>query len=68
MIAIKTFQDCEHTYLSPEEPGSQRKEAAIREREGVGGGRLGFVWEALGDANSIRIVEERKGAGQRQKS
>lgn len=43
MIAIKTFQDCEHAYLRPEEPGSQRKEAAIRvERVGFGGsGPLG---------------------------
>lgn len=31
MIAIKTFQDCEHAYLRPEKPRSQRKKEAITE-------------------------------------
>lgn len=50
MIAIKTFQDCEHAYLRPEEPGSQRKMEAITEGEqtGLGG------WETLGNVSNTR--------------
>lgn len=47
MIAIKTFQDCEHAYLRLEEPGSQRKKEAITEWECTG-------LSGLGDVNNRR--------------
>lgn len=48
MIAIKTFQDCEHAYLRPEEPGSQSKEAVTESGSHSGTGQAQVVWETLG--------------------
>lgn len=42
MIAIKTFQDCKHAYLRPEEPGHKKK------KETITGWEARVVWETLG--------------------